>query len=342
MTTLADKFMMAAQDKRLDDFSLGQVQGVAHDLAQAQKFVMSPDVREACRDFMTMKPSSLLEACAYARPPFSKTWLEWPPYNGPTLKSDLVAMPTKLGAMITDLGNGAFSFYTAWSYDRSNRPLERLIEVAGLSDSAMEVGVDFTQTMFQGQGWRGLPGNADKMTTEQLVAGRDDRHNAIRHMIHDMDERAAYSKIESCLRIRVRPNQTSIDQAKLAMEFGRDGTQAMLDDVREEIGPVIAMLILLNARNGVERTSVTHSPKLQKARAKNGKPPLVEYSTVEMRLSRALREAQKSGMTHAAAKGHIVLGHFKVRKSGVFWWNSHLRGDFGAGEIKRDHYEVVK
>lgn len=38
-------------------------------------------------------------------------------------------------------------------------------------------------------------------------------------------------------------------------------------------------------------------------------------------------------------KAHVVRGHFKRRSSGVFWWNSFLRGHRKNGVIEK-HYEV--
>jgi hypothetical protein len=42
---------------------------------------------------------------------------------------------------------------------------------------------------------------------------------------------------------------------------------------------------------------------------------------------------------HRDLRLHFVSGHFKVRKSGVFWWNMHARGMGAKGFIDKD-YEV--
>ena len=43
---------------------------------------------------------------------------------------------------------------------------------------------------------------------------------------------------------------------------------------------------------------------------------------------------------YAPMRGHFVRGHFKIRKTGVFFWHPHARGDFGRGQIEKD-YEIT-
>jgi hypothetical protein len=42
---------------------------------------------------------------------------------------------------------------------------------------------------------------------------------------------------------------------------------------------------------------------------------------------------------HRELRAHFVRGHFKARKSGVFWWSPHARGDLSRGMVAKD-YEV--
>lgn len=36
-------------------------------------------------------------------------------------------------------------------------------------------------------------------------------------------------------------------------------------------------------------------------------------------------------------RGHFQRGHFKRKPSGVYWWNSHWRGDFSKGIVMKDY-----
>jgi hypothetical protein len=53
------------------------------------------------------------------------------------------------------------------------------------------------------------------------------------------------------------------------------------------------------------------------------------------------RIAAARGIDREAARAHLVRGHFKIRRTGVFWWSSFLRGDAGKGELKRQEYDAV-
>jgi len=101
---------------------------------------------------------------------------------------------------------------------------------------------------------------------------------------------------------------------------------------------LMAVIGLLNARNAVETETVDYS-RLNKARQKAGKLPLFEYKLLKI----AHRQVQrvypdgKRPNDHAPMRGHFVRGHFKARKSGVFFWHPFARGDFHRGRIKKDY-----
>lgn len=98
--------------------------------------------------------------------------------------------------------------------------------------------------------------------------------------------------------------------------------------------------------------TIDHVPdmKLQKARAKEGKPPLLTYKTLVIDAMRKVlqREGQigKNGSQKAL---HICRGHFKTfpegrglfgKYPGTFWWPMHVRGEAVMGGVVKD-YAVV-
>ncbi|AOG02779.1 hypothetical protein BSY19_5361 (plasmid) [Bosea sp. RAC05] len=91
---------------------------------------------------------------------------------------------------------------------------------------------------------------------------------------------------------------------------------------------ILPALILLNCKNAVQVEHVPAPAKLNKARAKKGRPPIRERFEIRMKLSPARQRAadaqSASGIRPSAAS--LVAGHFKVRSGGrIFWWNSHVR-----------------
>lgn len=94
---------------------------------------------------------------------------------------------------------------------------------------------------------------------------------------------------------------------------------------------------------------VEHPPKLQKARVRRGKRPLITYHVLEVHPIRKILEsegeAHKTGLKKAL---HICRGHFKDymegpglfgKVHGIFWWDAHIRGDKKLGMALKD-YEV--
>ena len=90
---------------------------------------------------------------------------------------------------------------------------------------------------------------------------------------------------------------------------------------------VLPSLILLNCRNAVERQFTPAPDRLNKQRAKKGKAPIREFTTVKVHLSGSQKRAmEKEGVSVASARdGSFVMGHFKVRKTGIFYWGFHMR-----------------
>jgi hypothetical protein len=104
---------------------------------------------------------------------------------------------------------------------------------------------------------------------------------------------------------------------------------------------VRALLLLLNSRNIVGTEPCTPDPKLQRARAKCGKKPLLDFTRVDIRLSRIMaRRAGEAADPREPMRLHLVRGHFKLRRTGVFWWSPHPRGTAVAGAI-REQLPVV-
>jgi len=93
------------------------------------------------------------------------------------------------------------------------------------------------------------------------------------------------------------------------------------------------------------RTGVTHVPMqataIEKRRSPTGKvtkrPRKYNFTTVVLNAVEQVRGRSIEPIEHRSA--HLVRGHFKQRKSGLFWWNPFVRG---KGKLnKREAYEVT-
>jgi hypothetical protein len=122
-----------------------------------------------------------------------------------------------------------------------------------------------------------------------------------------------------------------------------DGVKKMAElarfDLRSEWRFALALLVTLNSRNVINFGPGEDYTRLNKARAKSGKPPLLSHREIRLSLSPSLkRRASSIGGTHDSLQEHIVMGHWKVRQSGVFWWSPHVRG--WVGDAKPRTYKV--
>lgn len=122
------------------------------------------------------------------------------------------------------------------------------------------------------------------------------------------------------------------------------------------IGDPVATGLLILATRAVPRATVEADPKLQRARARNGKPPLPSYDTVDTKdyvtaiLKRGIKRSEDQGGTHRSPVPHIRMGHPRDYATGRSIWIQDTlvgvpeekrvawkRGLAGAG---RTHYTV--
>ena len=68
MRTLADQIIEAAANRKLDPFTRAMTDLAAKQIKASQRFVINSDIHDEVRDLLISKPSTLLEACAWARP----------------------------------------------------------------------------------------------------------------------------------------------------------------------------------------------------------------------------------------------------------------------------------
>lgn len=93
------------------------------------------------------------------------------------------------------------------------------------------------------------------------------------------------------------------------------------------------VLFGLGVKNATTQELVTVPKDLANARAKRGKPPLSNYTYIRSNMTPSASTG--TGGTKAA---HLVRGHFKRRKTGVYWWKPHVAG---SGELKERKAYIV-
>jgi hypothetical protein len=100
---------------------------------------------------------------------------------------------------------------------------------------------------------------------------------------------------------------------------------------------ILGVLALLNTVNAHERVS-SELTKLNKARVKRGNLPLQDYYLLKVSQRLKTKLFVKSDAdSHRELRMHMVRGHWKVRKTGIYFWHPHFRGDKSKGVIEKDY-----
>lgn len=111
---------------------------------------------------------------------------------------------------------------------------------------------------------------------------------------------------------------------------------SMVENAQFNAQRVLAFLALLNTKGASERKTVAPDSKLLAANKKRGKSTFNPFTYVLF--SGSYGEGAPVGSTGCKA-AHVVRGHFKRRKTGVFWWKPHIAG---SGELKQREAYIVK
>ncbi len=118
------------------------------------------------------------------------------------------------------------------------------------------------------------------------------------------------------------------------------------NDVGEELAMAIRVTLLLNAKN-LKAVKVADAPeKLNKKRLRTGKVPFFSYHTLDIFINDSPFRVVRKKMNAAAVEAFFanaqcrlqsVMGHFKVRATGIFWWSHHVRGAEKNGVIEKEY-----
>jgi len=105
--------------------------------------------------------------------------------------------------------------------------------------------------------------------------------------------------------------------------------------------PYLQIILALICSSGLRTLeAIDPPPKQQRARARRGRLPMLSHHVVKIRIGD--RQAARASAEGAGSplRYHMCRGHWKIRKTGVFFWRSFWRGDAALGTIEKD-YEVT-
>lgn len=130
-------------------------------------------------------------------------------------------------------------------------------------------------------------------------------------------------------------------------EVGRMMRMNIANDVTEELAMAMRVALMLNAKNLKIVQAIEAPAALNKKRKAKNRSVFYDYHTIDIFLTPDGTRVQRKKVNSSNLKYklfrsnsglHAVIGHFKTRKTGIYWWNSFARGSSKHGVIKKDYH----
>ncbi|SEB97660.1 hypothetical protein [Bradyrhizobium erythrophlei] len=304
----------------------GAITQLATQLRTAQRFLFSDTSAEAMSQVAFAKPSSLLSAVPMVRLPFPTVWLEWSERRSlhRSEATESLPMPDKFGVLLETPEEGLILASYVWLHSRASAVAR------GLHDESARLNLSYLSSFIcpSGQFPDWVPRSKWEISDEyvQRFSGNEREWDAIKALTSL--ESATPCRFYGALIKTVPPLQLKQLEASAA------------ENLVGESKRVIAAIALLNSRNAIDIVDADLS-KINRKRT-GTKPKRLSHSIVTIKLSsRQSASAEAQHLSDAEIREHEVRGHFKVRKSGIYWWRPFIRGRSEVGVLPRKHYRVI-
>jgi hypothetical protein len=307
-------------------------------LERAEAYVLDRDAVTMGASVALSKPSSIMAALPWVRLPFNPMWIEFANADLKQAMTDLgspnlppahsIATVLKSGFLITE-ANGVLTVEYAHRDRASNG-----MELADLAPSIVTFRTSNTAPDLDTV----EPAVAEFRDTDILgkTGGRMRAH--LKLLTVDPDEMAADQRLRDRIGTSTHPDMGEmIDAMSRFMGIAKTAEVCMdqaVEATRLFLMAILPALILINCRNAVIAETVPAPEKLNKQRRAKGKPGIVAHRVVKVRLGAARRRMVNGaggGEDGRFVRATLVMGHFKIRRTGPFWWHPHARGAYKRG-----------
>ena len=301
---LIDKFF-----DRVTSNDLGLPTEFRHNVPKkdVQTFILSPEVALSA-EMLVRSKSFKMPNLAELRMPYPHTVIEYPltedirklRHNG-TING--IVEITRIGAYIQEINEGVFTCLPYWEFIDGRIQHSFLMFLFGMNALG-----------------------ALKVSLSSRVNGED----------------AIDCNIVPCTSFIVAAEKAGVPPERFKQLFAAPETQQHIMEAATEIPCLMfASYLLLSCKSGVGRTKVPARipPKNMKLGGKKQKAYSASaYTLLHLEeIESATTEGVVSRRSDISA--HYVRGHFKQRKSGIYWWNSFVRGN---GEPRKREAYLVK
>lgn len=283
----------------------------------AQRFSLSREFADAATQISHTNMAAFKNAIQACRAPAPICWLEVPnQFRGDFLKDNnhdvVLAFDTeRVGVLIEQLSSDGTRYQMTLGFKCGGQ-----VCISGRS-AVVDVSNNFS------------PRDVDNLSIDKLSQkfNGDDFHAALQleSRIHPIECKYATRMIDNVKRM-CGDNRQRLKMFTDAEDLNWSGETLFW----------LSVLALINTRNVGSRVKKDLS-KINKARAKSRKSPLLDYSICTIDAARFERGATRGYANRSSARAHFVRGHFKLRRTGVFWWRPSMRGNLGLGAVTKSY-----
>jgi hypothetical protein len=284
----------------------GEITALKAGVRAAEHFVLDGSLAQAADN---LSKDEVLKAIPVCRVPHERTWIEVChqdrlKFMQTPVKPGLIK-PRRVGLLVepaSDMGEGFYDLTLVWDCPGAPMPIN-ICAISAVADLSGENRAPPDMTIIDlALAGKKLGGENVAALPMLFTATRKYSGGSIR-MIAEHDPMLAAKLLEQCI-----------------------------GDWGGEPWFWMSVLALLNARNGASVVAGEDRSRLNRARAKAGKKPLAAFHVLTVRLSKAERAAMREGHEERRElRAHVVRGHFKLRRSGMYWWRPFVRGDLDKG-----------
>lgn len=313
------------------EYPIALMQPVLKRIKAAQKYVLAPQFA-AVADAVMLDYTSLVRAFPFCRLPYSEIWIEVAHMDRPEFAAAEMQAPkfqfkpSRIGYLCSALNTNlsAWKTHLFWSFSNGH-----------CNAAAMSVRFDMQGTLnsAKAEEVHGRGHGLDPQIFTTNIPDHPGWTSASNSVKEAMLNHTQPSVTDYGLPLSVLAEYKNTKLLSLIAQFARS-------DWAGESAFLLAVIGLMNARNAIEIVNVDQT-RLNKARQRRGELPLFKHHILKIHTRQQQRVNETGSGQHAAIRGHFVSGHWKVRRTGIFFWHPHARGDFKRGAVSKD-YEVVE
>ena len=308
----------------------------AEHVARAQRFVLTTEALGMTQSLAYGRPTTLMSAMGSIRSPYPLTWFEHAQddvdearrrYDGDDTRP-LAAHESRIrrtGILVQTLGSErAYRAMPVVQFADGRMRLMLHCGTADFGDDPLPPGPCVTgYSELRQQDWYRETGHTE-------LGRRTARYLA------DDAEREAHMAFLGRFDYAVMPMTAEVLRARGLPPDIVTGLPSAGEDVNFALWAVWAAaknLVILNLRNGVEIRDVSGDERAARLRRRLGRPPLLDHKVLTLRMPRHVVRLgeERGGDGDAEMQAHWVRGHLKVRRTGIYWWSHHFRGDPSLG-----------